>query len=294
MQSSQPLVSIITPMFNSGKFLRETIESVLQQHYTNWELLLADDGSSDETVAIAKDYAARYPDKIFYTEHEGRANKGASATRNIAIAKGKGEFVALLDSDDVWKPDYLTHQVEFLSKHDDVEVVCEATIYWHSWSDASAEDELVLIGVPAETKYDPPQLATRLYPFGKGRAPCMCGILIRMAALRKIGCFEEAFTVKDQLYEDQAFDVKNYLHNVVYISSRANNIYRQRDNSLMHSVIGEGNYDKGRHFFLLWLRDYLTRKQINNPKLNALIWKAMFRFKHPQLIKYSDRLKQLF
>ncbi len=62
----QPLVSVIVPFFNGEEFLAETIESVLEQEYTNWELLLIDDGSTNKSTEIAKDFAFKYPDKVFY------------------------------------------------------------------------------------------------------------------------------------------------------------------------------------------------------------------------------------
>ncbi|MCW3109270.1 MAG: family 2 glycosyl transferase [Segetibacter sp.] len=284
--ASLPLVSVIIPIYNSGRFLPDTVESVIRQEYHNWELILIDDGSSDNSSTIAKNYAAKNTGKIFYFEHDGHINKGVCATRNVGISKARGEFVALLDSDDLWKPVKLKEQVEFLLKNPHIDVLSEATLYWNSWSDADLQDEIIYVGAPAEKTYQPPQLAWKMYPLGPGRAPCMCGIMIRTAALKSIEGFEEAFTGKNQLYEDQAFAIKMYLHLTVHISSKCNNIYRQRADSLMHGLVDEGFYGQGRHFFLQWLSSYLKRKRIKNLRVTLFLCKALVPYRFPSVYKF--------
>ena len=127
-----PLVSVIIPFLNEDQFLSETIESVLQQDYDNWELLLVDDGSTNESTTIAKNYAAAYPGKIFYLEHEGHANKGVCASRNLGVARAKGELVALLDADDVWLPTKLSNQVAIFQRNLEVGMVAEGSLHWYN------------------------------------------------------------------------------------------------------------------------------------------------------------------
>ena len=106
-----PLVSIITPCFNSEKYIGETINSVLKQTYKNWELLIVDDISTDKTVEVVKEYQLKDSRiKLFVLEKKG----GASIARNKAIAESNGKYVAFLDSDDVWKPNKLKEQVKFM------------------------------------------------------------------------------------------------------------------------------------------------------------------------------------
>ena len=110
-----PLVSIITPCFNSEKYIGETINSVLKQTYKIWELLIVDDISSDNSVKIAREYADRDNRiKIYVLNEKG----GASIARNKAIKESKGKYIAFLDSDDMWKSDKLQKQVEFMAKND--------------------------------------------------------------------------------------------------------------------------------------------------------------------------------
>jgi glycosyltransferase involved in cell wall biosynthesis len=109
-----PLVSIITPSFNSEKFIGEAIKSIQNQTYTNWELIIVDDCSSDKTVSIVSDFAqfdARI--KLFQLEK----NSGTGVARNKALTKAKGRYISFLDSDDLWKPMKTQKQMDFLLKN---------------------------------------------------------------------------------------------------------------------------------------------------------------------------------
>ena len=105
------LVSIITPNYNCELYIARTIESVLSQTYTNWEMLIVDDCSTDGSVDIAKKYAAKDKRiKVFCNEK----NSGAAFSRNRALDCAQGEYIAFLDSDDLWKPEKLEKQISFM------------------------------------------------------------------------------------------------------------------------------------------------------------------------------------
>ena len=128
------LVSAIIIFFNAERFLEEAIESVLAQTYSDWELLLVDDGSSDAGTACARRYAHRDPDRIRYLEHPGHVNLGMSAARNLGIEQARGEAPAFLDADDVWLSDKLERQVELLRAHPEADMVWGRTEHWFSWT----------------------------------------------------------------------------------------------------------------------------------------------------------------
>lgn len=111
----KPLVSVITPTYNSEFFISETIDSVCSQTYTNWELILVDDASSDKTVEILKKYAAADARITYYIL---KTNSGAAIARNTAIEKASGRFIAFLDADDLWKPEKLAKQISFMQSND--------------------------------------------------------------------------------------------------------------------------------------------------------------------------------
>jgi glycosyltransferase involved in cell wall biosynthesis len=108
---ANPRVSVIVPAYNTAPYIAETIASIVGQTYTDFEIVVVNDGSPD-TPALEVALAP-FRDRINYIVQE---NRGLSGARNTGIAAARGELVALLDSDDVWEPDYLAHQVETLER----------------------------------------------------------------------------------------------------------------------------------------------------------------------------------
>lgn len=107
-------VSIITPIYNCEKFLPKIIECVINQTYTDWEMLLVDDCSPDNSAEIIKKYA-KDDNRIKYFKLD--KNSGAAIARNKALEESNGRFIAYLDADDLWKPEKLEKQVEFMLKN---------------------------------------------------------------------------------------------------------------------------------------------------------------------------------
>ncbi|MDQ6469961.1 glycosyltransferase family 2 protein [Flavobacterium sp. LHD-80] len=105
------LVSILIPTYNTEKFIRETLQSVQNQSYSNWEMILVDDASTDQTVAIIEEFAQDDNRiKLFKLEK----NSGNGFARNIALEKASGKYIAYLDADDLWFPEKLEKQIQFL------------------------------------------------------------------------------------------------------------------------------------------------------------------------------------
>jgi glycosyltransferase involved in cell wall biosynthesis len=275
MALTAPLVSVVIPCFNSEAYLAETIESVLNQTFKDWELILVDDGSTDKSAVIANRYAERLPEKIVCLSHPGKENKGVCASRNLGVKNARGKYIALLDSDDVWTKEKLQHQVALTQRFPECSMFCEASLYWHSWGEAGKEDRIVNVGVPADQIYYPPHLAVNLYPLTKGAAPGPSGILMKKRAVEKVGGFEESFVGKYAFYEDQAFLFKVYLSETVFVSGACNNYYRVRPGSAMSGAKNKANYKAVRHFFLKWAKAYLKQNNIKNAGINKLLAKAL-------------------
>jgi len=109
------LVSIITPLYNSQAFIAETINSVLNQSYKNWELILIDDCSSDNTLDIVSEFITKHNNiKLIKNAN----NSGAAISRNKGIEAAKGDYIAFLDADDLWKPEKLEKQIAFMKLED--------------------------------------------------------------------------------------------------------------------------------------------------------------------------------
>ena len=109
------LVSVITPTYNCEKFIGETIESVMEQTYQRWEMIIVDDCSTDHTKEVVEEYAKK-DNRIKY--HCLEKNSGAAVARTEAMKLAEGEYMAFLDSDDLWMKEKLHKQFAFMKKHD--------------------------------------------------------------------------------------------------------------------------------------------------------------------------------
>ncbi|PTY05444.1 glycosyl transferase [Opitutaceae bacterium EW11] len=103
--SHAPTISICMPAYRAEKYLPPALESVRRQTFSNWELIVTEDGSRDATESLVRAFAASVPQNVVYNRHE--QNQGLPATRNTGIAAARGEWVAFLDADDLWEPEHL-------------------------------------------------------------------------------------------------------------------------------------------------------------------------------------------
>jgi len=175
-----PLVSAVIPTYNRASVVTEAIDSILQQTYSRVEVIVVDDGSTDETREVLSKYGDRIT--VIYQE-----NSGPSAARNRGIAAAKGEFIGFLDSDDVWLPTKLEKQVALLNRCGESVPCCLCNIMMN-WSDGPRSSFDI-----AWLRSDEPDgiwtnvsevVATRFVLSNQG-------ILIRSSALRQLGGFDE-------------------------------------------------------------------------------------------------------
>lgn len=127
------LVSIITPMYNGEKFVIKTIESVLKQNYKNWEMIIVDDGSKDNSPAIVEEYTKK--DKRIQLIRQ--KNAGSGAARNNGIRRAKGQYICLLDADDTWEKNFLEEQITLIKEKD-------ATLVFSSHNRIDEKDNICL------------------------------------------------------------------------------------------------------------------------------------------------------
>src|SRR4051794_16973581 len=117
-------VSVIVRAYNRGYIIREAIASILCQTYTNFELILVDDGSHDDTPQVVSEFQ---DDRVRYIRHE--TNRGVSAAGNTGMRAATGEVIAHLDSDDVWRPEMLSRLIRVLDEHREIGAVfCDVEI----------------------------------------------------------------------------------------------------------------------------------------------------------------------
>ncbi len=285
----QPLVSVITIFLNCEKFIEEAIESVFAQTYENWELLLVDDGSTDGSTDHALRYAQQYPQKVRYLEHPKHQNRGMSATRNLGINNAKGEYIALLDADDVFLPQKLEKQVAILEAQPRAAMVYGSTQYWYSWTGNAKDSERDFfgrLGVNVDTLLHPPTLLT-LFLKDPGILPCTCGLLARRQIVEGIGGFQENFR---GMYEDQVFLANMCLKSPVLVESGCWDKYRQHPDSNSHIAISAGEYhprkaNPAKHIFLNWLANYISEQGIKDAELWQALNKQLRPYRYPLAYK---------
>jgi glycosyltransferase involved in cell wall biosynthesis len=268
------LVSVTIPFYNAERFLGETIESVLAQNYAAWELLLVDDGSIDGSTKIAQSYVGRHPDRIFYLEHEGHCNLGVNAARNLGARNSRGEFLAFLDSDDVWVRKKLEVHVASMIEHPEAGFLIGPTEYWYEWDpegNGNRKNEVPAIA-PGNRLYPPPALLAKTVTFGKYGVPCPCSFLVRRWAFERAGGFDEEFNPSTfQHFEDGAFLLKMYLHVSVYVSGTCLDKNRCNRFSMTRQAATIRNFEAARRFFFRWLANYLHKEEVADRE----IWRAV-------------------
>lgn len=171
-----PLVSVVIPTYNSAAFLPQSIESVLQQTYDNFEVIVIDDGSTDNTEAVLADYK----DKIRYIK---KNNGGPSGARNLGIAEAKGEFIAFQDSDDLWLPEKLQLQMEYLTTHPEIAVLYTDLIQFNQQGVVSAGLEERYGSLPSGYIFE--ELLVN-------HAITLSTIIVRRSCIDEIGVFDES------------------------------------------------------------------------------------------------------
>jgi glycosyltransferase involved in cell wall biosynthesis len=286
-------VSVVMPFLDAERFIAESIESVLAQTYDAWELLLVDDGSCDTSPAIARAYAQAHPSRIRHFEHPGRANRGPSASRNLGFAHARGEYIALLDADDIWLPEKLAQQIPILDAHREVGALYGNTRYWFSWTgDAEdrAEDFLPELGVADATIMMPPELLTRCLA-GTAAVPCTCSIVMRRAVVEAVGGFQEEFRY---VFTDQAFYTKLLLTTPVYVSASCWDWYRRHPESACAITSQRGETDAKRLQYLRWTRDYLRTHGHDRGALGRVVHREIRRHERPRLHRLLSRVHHVW
>lgn len=290
---SPPLISIVLPFFNAARFLPETLESVFTQTFTDWELILVDDGSSDASSAMARECAAQsraggrpQSSEVLYVEHDGHVNRGTGPSRKAGIERASGEWIALLDADDVWRPEKLARQIAAAQAHPSAELIFGRPEYWQSWSGGAdrvpERDELGGL-------YEPPQLllATIL---GNMIPPSPSDVLVRRELWRRVGGFEDEFP---RMYEDQVFFAKCMAAAAAFVASETWTRYRLHPGSMESSAANKADFAYGeRQRFLSWL--VRTFSDHPSPQVRAAVRRLSWPARNPRLHNLLWRTRRAF
>jgi len=279
------LVSVVMIFLNAEDYIAEAIESVRAQSYPHWELLLVDDGSSDGSSAIARDYARQHPDRITCLAHPGRDNRGMSASRNLGIDHARGQWLAFLDSDDVWLPERLERHLAVLQSVPGAAMVYGPTQYWHSWTGATvAQDRILPLYTRTHMPHPPPSLLTIYLRTSGAALPGICSLLVRLDAARAVGGFEADFR---SAFEDQIFLSKIALHYPVVVIDEWLDRYRQHDRSFsaMSKTAAPRGPDRSRLRYLEWLQHYIAPLPQADGSVRRLLKRELLAYSRPLLYR---------
>lgn len=297
MLVKKPYVSVIIIYYNAERFLEEAILSVFAQSYNEWELLLIDDGSTDESTNIGRRYASAYADKVSYFEHPDYQNRGMSASRNLGIEKSRGEYIAFLDADDVYLPQKLERQVAILDAQPAAGMVYGATEHWYSWTgkrEDAHRDVKRRLGIAPDTLVQPPTLIP-LFLRSEAQTPGICGILVRRQVIQQVGGFEVDFR---GMFEDQVFIYKICLRVPVYIESGSWDRYRQHSGS--HTRVSDkvgthardGSPSPAHRRFVQWLESFLVEQRVTDREVWQAFRRQTWPYRHPRLYELLTKARR--
>ena len=225
-----PLVSCVIIFFNAERYIAEAMASVENQTYHNWEIILVDDGSTDDSRAIVDEFASRHPERARVLEHPGRVNLGKSISRNLGFSTARGQYIAMLDADDAWMPTKLTEQVRVLQNHPEADMLYGRVEFWYSWT-GRPRDALRQytppLGLRPGVTYNPPFLLEKLLFTTARRAedmtPYPSAVIFRREVFEETGGFDPDFRI---LYDDVVFFVKVFLKHRIHVSDQVWAQYR--------------------------------------------------------------------
>jgi len=224
---NNPVISVIIPAYNYGRYLSEAIESVLAQTFTDFEVLVVDDGSIDGTAEIVKPHLRDQRVRYIYQE-----NRGLSAARNTGIRQARGEYIALLDADDVWLPLKLERQLLLFEKAGDVVLV-------YCMVDLIDENGDILPNISWPHKKDATYKDLMYFPWVVGSGS---SVLIRKSVFDATGLFDESLAAAEDSnmwirilrYHKSAY-VDDVLVKIrKHLKSMQTDLKRQEKNLLLH------------------------------------------------------------
>ena len=166
--ANRALVSVIVPVFNAEKYIKRTVESVKAQTYDNWELILVNDCSSDNSLKIILDLADK--DKRIKVISLDK-NSGTAVARNMGIKAAKGKYISFLDADDLWKPEKIEKQLNFMQ-----EKKCAFSFSGYEFGDENAVPNGIIVRVPEKINYKQALKNTTI---------CTCTVMFDLSQLTK-------------------------------------------------------------------------------------------------------------
>ena len=217
-----PLISIIVPAYNSARYLAEALDSALAQNYEPKELIVVDDGSTDETSQII----ARYGNRL---EALRQPNQGSAVARNAGIAASRGEYIAFLDADDLWLPDKLCVQARYLDRHPEVGMVYSR---WDVQEESALTPARADYRHQAENGIDPERSG---WLYNQLLFDCIVHtttVVLRRSIAERVGPFDARY----RRGQDYDYWLRVSRLTEIHCIARVLSVYRQRQGSITNSL----------------------------------------------------------
>jgi glycosyltransferase involved in cell wall biosynthesis len=280
-------ISIVIPMYNASRYIIETLESVRNQTYRDWELIIVDDGSNDLSAELVQEFTSRHPGIAKLLFHQHKENRGTSASRNLGLRYAQGELICFLDADDVWHPNFLDFFIHVFDRYPEISMAYAPALLWHT-SDMgrdNSKDAVQRLGIKANRIVNARTLF-KLFLVGDGDTPSPSGVMIRHNVLSSVGGWEEMFR---GMYDDQALYSKLLLRGIaVYVTDQCLYRYRQHEGSICSMAAPKETQSPDyRKVYLEWLRQYLAQSGQLSEDLSIILTEHLW---HIQFHKETDLL----
>ena len=259
--SQESMISIVLTCYNQGKYLKDSLNSLLSQSLTSWECIIVNDGSTDQTETIALEYCTA-DDRFRYLHQE---NKGVSSARNLGIENCKGDFIQFLDADDIIHPDKLKTQVGILNSNDKIDVIYGCSRYFFDQNPETLYPLHFRGSIPCDLTYkDQFQVEMLLMH----NICTNCSALMRKKVVEKV-------RFREKIFEDWIFNLECALNGFVFHFDNSFSSYsyiRMTDSSQMMkhtNQVSEIRNLKANLFELVSAYNYTVSEKIVVPEISS-------------------------
>jgi glycosyltransferase involved in cell wall biosynthesis len=255
-ENNVPETSVVMTSYNYASYIESAINSVIDQRYNNWELIIVDDGSSDDSLEIIKRYTDKYPDRIKLLTHPNNENRGIKESNELAFANITGEYTAFLESDDIWKPNCLEEKITALKNHpeailafSDIELIIE-----NGFDARRHENYLKYSNYVGKKCSENAKDLSKMILF-RNPVISFSNIIIRSIVL-------DGFTLlrEHEIWSDWQLVIKAAsMGKFIYVDNKLL-FWRLHNKSMNYSFI-QNDIEKKKHELLLELSDYLSKDE---------------------------------